>query len=41
MFYGRVLTHGDKDDEREDGEPVDPVIRLCLHLVRLCRLEIP
>ena len=26
-----VLTHRDKDDQGEDREPVDPVIRLSLH----------
>lgn len=29
-----ILTHCDEDDQGEDREPVDTVIRLSLHLAR-------
>jgi hypothetical protein len=33
LCYRVVLTHCDKDDQGEDREPVDTVIRLSFHIV--------
>ena len=32
LCYYVILTHCDEDDQGEDREPVDTVIRLSLHL---------